>query len=136
MTYNEVVKYLEKEIKDRKLGYEYFLGQGHYPDEDKLKNIANIQAVLDFINRQNAEVERLADRNHKCIYLSDDETTEFCVDGPCPKFKTEKQIRAEAIKEFAERVKKAMRTGALQRDKTNRAIIDNIVKEMTEEGAE
>lgn len=60
--------------------------------------------LLHFVNRQNAEIDRLADRSHKCIYLSDEETTEYCVDGPCPKFKTEEQIRAEAVKEFAHQV--------------------------------
>ena len=51
------------------------------------------------------EIERLSDRSHKCIYLSDDETTEYCVDGPCPKFKTEEQIKVEAFEEFAKRLK-------------------------------
>ena len=50
------------------------------------------------------EVERLSKHNGKCIYLSDDETTEYCVEAICPKFKTEKQIRAEAIKEVFEKV--------------------------------
>lgn len=52
-----------------------------------------------------AEIEMLSDRNHKCIYLSDDQTTAYCVDGPCPKFKTEAQIRVDAFEEFAERLK-------------------------------
>lgn len=90
------------------------------------------EEILDTLNRQNAEIERLADRNHKCIYLSDDETTEFCVDGPCPKFKTEKQIRAEAIKEFAERLKNrasGVRVGRYEFVTVEG--IDNLVKEMT-----
>ena len=41
-----------------------------------------------------------------------------------------KRAEAEAIIEFAERVKKAMRTGAVGRDKENRTIIDNLVKRM------
>lgn len=51
------------------------------------------------------KIDELQDRNRKCIYLSDDETTEYCVDAICPQFKTEGQIKAEAIKEFAERLK-------------------------------
>lgn len=51
-----------------------------------------------------AEIEKLSDRNRKCIYLSDDETTEYCVDAICPKFRTEKQIKSEARKEYAERL--------------------------------
>ena len=30
--------------------------------------------VFSLLNRQNKEIERLSDRNHKCLYLSDDET--------------------------------------------------------------
>lgn len=110
--------------------------------------------ALDLINRQKrnlkvlknrcdnakAEIERLSDRNHKCIYLSDDETTEYCVDGPCPKFKTETEIKAEAIKEFVERLKgKACRIsvsykGEIIPERTEYHIgeveINNLVKEM------
>ena len=81
------------------------------------------------------EIERLSDRNHKCIYLSDDETTEYCVDGPCPKFKTESKIKAEAIKEFAEFLKnkataihKSIDGNYLYEISNN--FIDNLVKEM------
>ena len=77
------------------------------------------------LEKAKAEIWRLSNRNHKCIYLSDDETTEYCVDGPCPKFKTESQIKAEAIKEFAERLKKNE-----GRRGVPIATIDNIVKEM------
>ena len=61
-----------------------------------------LEEAVSLYNLLNEEIGRLADRNHKCIYLSDDETTNYCVDGPCPKFKTEARIRAEAVKEFAE----------------------------------
>ena len=54
--------------------------------------------AFDFINRQKALIKRLS--SGKCVYLSDDETTEYCVEGPCPNYKTEAQIKAEAIKEF------------------------------------
>mgnify|MGYP003520110880 CR=1 FL=1 len=71
----------------------------------EFKDCANIDVsklTLDLINRQKAEIERLNDNLiNKCIYLSDDETTEYCVNGPCPKFKTEAQITAEAVKKFA-----------------------------------
>jgi hypothetical protein len=55
------------------------------------------------ISEQQAEIERLQDRNNKCIYLSDNETTEFCVDGACPKFKTEEMIKAEVINAIREK---------------------------------
>ena len=64
-----------------------------------------LEEAVSLYNRLNEEIGRLADRNHKCIYLSDEETTNYCVDGPCPKFKTEAQIRADAVKEFAEGLK-------------------------------
>ena len=40
-----------------------------------------------------------------CVYEYDGEVTEYCVQGPCPNFKTVEQIKTEANKEFAERLK-------------------------------
>lgn len=60
--------------------------------------------VLDLINRQKAEIERLKECP-KCVYEYDGEITEYCVQGPCQNFKTVEQIKAEAYKEFAERLK-------------------------------
>ena len=60
--------------------------------------------ALDLINRQKAEIERLKECP-KCVYEYDDEVMEYCVQGPCPNFKTVEQIKAEAYKEFAERLK-------------------------------
>ena len=59
--------------------------------------------VADLINRQKAAIKRLT--SGKCVYLSDDETTEYCVEGPCPNYKTEAQIKVEAYKECIEKVK-------------------------------
>ena len=59
---------------------------------------------LDLINRQKAEIERLRECP-KCVYEYDGEMTEFCVKAPCPNYKTADEIRSEAIKEFAERLK-------------------------------
>ena len=56
--------------------------------------------VLDLINRQKAEIERLKECP-KCVYEYDGEITEYCVQGPCQNFKTVEQIKAEAYKEFA-----------------------------------
>lgn len=55
-------------------------------------------------NRLQAEIERLKECP-KCVYEYDGEITEYCVQGPCPNFKTVEQIKAEAYKEFAERLK-------------------------------
>ena len=96
-----------------------------------------LEEAVSLYNRLNEEIGRLADRNHKCIYLSDEETTNYCVDGPCPKFKTEAQIRAEAIKEFAERLKE-LKAQIFFDDGSQRVVylsdIDNLVKEFTEGG--
>jgi hypothetical protein len=104
----------------------------HGSAEGNHKYLEAVKVIEDEFNLQREEVERLADRSHKCIYLSDDETTEYCVDGPCPKFKTEAQIRAEAVKEFAERVKEKIRT--MSRIVVYDEDIDNLVKEFTEGG--
>lgn len=88
--------------------------------------------LSDIIRDKNEEIERLSDRNHKCIYLSDEETTEYCVDGPCPKFKTEAQIRAEAIKEFAEKIDTHFEGSGIHwlYEASLKQRIDNLVKEM------
>lgn len=63
-----------------------------------------LKAMRGAANSYKAENERLI--SGKCVYLSDDETTEYCVEGICPKYKTETQIKAEARKEFIEMVKR------------------------------
>ena len=101
--------------------------------------IAGQETLQKALAEKNAEVERLSDRNHKCIYLSDDETTEYCVDGPCPKFKTESQIKTAAIKEFAEKYKERLRDvsrydyGQHAYYMVGEQFIDNLVKEMVDE---
>lgn len=64
--------------------------------------------VRDLINRQNAEIERLKECP-KCVYEYDGETMEYCVQGPCSNFKTVEQIKSEAYKEFAKRLKEEIR---------------------------
>lgn len=62
--------------------------------------------VLDLINRQKSEIERLKECP-KCVYEYDGEVMEYCIQGACPNFKTVEQIKAEAYKEFAEKLKDA-----------------------------
>lgn len=92
---------------------------------------------LDLINRKNAEIERLKSHSGKCIYLSDDETTEFCVEGACNQFKTEGEIRAEAIKEVLGYLKDHYTVNLYQDDKEVVSVVsidteefDQIAKEM------
>ena len=84
-------------------------------------------AALDLINRQKAEIERLKECP-KCIYEYDGKTTEYCVEGPCSNFKTVEQIKYEAIKEFAEKLKKRFYLCA-GRCVVNVYHIDNLLKE-------
>lgn len=99
------------------------------------------QAALDLINRQKAEIKRLKECL-KCVYEYDGEITEYCVQGPCSNFKTVEQVKDEAYKEFAERLKNKIKTECNPYGKptfdydTSISIlryIDNLVKEMAGE---
>ena len=87
--------------------------------------------VLDLINRQKAEIERLKECP-KCIYEYDGKTTEYCVQGPCSNFKTVEQIKSEAYKEFAEKLKKRYDNPVWYLGGSNGFFdnLDNFVKEM------
>lgn len=86
LTDEEIIKRLERCVKRGNRNY-------------------NTDIVLDLINRQKSENKRLKECP-KCVYEYDGEVTEYCVQGPCSNFKTVEQIKAEAYKEFAERLKK------------------------------
>lgn len=75
------------------------------------------EEAFDLINRQKAEIESL-----KEAYAIYEETTGL------------KWVRAEAIKEFAERLKKEIRDACFAYEANSRCeYIDNLVKEMTGE---
>ena len=65
---------------------------------------AKIKICAEVIERQDAEIKRVKECP-KCVYEYDCEITEYCVQGPCSNFKTVEQIKAEAYKEFAERIR-------------------------------
>ena len=75
------------------------------------------ESVLDLINRQNAEIERLREiANHKC---------QKCVS------RTIECAKSEAIKEFAERLKEKLQWDVEFDNKlVFESDIDNLVKEM------
>ena len=62
-----------------------------------------VNETIDLINRQKAEIESLKECP-KCVYEYRGEMTEYCIQGPCSNFKTVEKIKAEAYKEFAERL--------------------------------
>ncbi len=72
----------------------------------------------------------------KCVYEYDGEITEYCVQGPCSNFKTVEQIKVEAYKEFAEKLKDAAMSclmgGKYYKIITTRCI-DTLLKEMAGE---
>ena len=122
------------------MGENVSLIDGHI-DSDIMKDIKGYEGIYAVTNEgkvwsYNKKIF-LKPREHtsgKCIYLSDDETTEYCVEGPCPKYKTEAQIKAEAYKEFAERFKKKLSqkyTTSLW--KVYCEEIDNLLKELVGE---
>lgn len=89
--------------------------------------------ALDLINRQRAEIERLKECP-KCVYEYDGEVTEYCVQGPCPNFKTVEQIKTEAYKEFAEKLKEEWFCNRYDSpDVDFDDFIDNLLKEMVGE---
>ena len=78
-------------------------GNQMYVCTDKQCRAKTSGNAVDLIKSQKAEIERLKECP-KCVYEYDGETMEYCVQGPCSNFKTVKQIKAEAYKEFAEKV--------------------------------
>lgn len=80
-----------------------------------------VENTLDLINRQKAENERLKVDLAKCSIRLDN------------LYKTADEIKSEAIKEFAERLKeKATSTFYEEHKYVDTEDIDNLVKEMTE----
>lgn len=103
-TDEEIIKALEDYIKENEFEYFHSNMVGEYP---------LIRKSLDLINRQKAEIERLKECP-KCVYEYVGEVTEYCVQGPCSNFKTVEQIKAEAYKEFAERIKMSIKANVVE----------------------
>ena len=119
MTDNEIIKALECCSDDEPKFCSvcpYYLQD---KDNDYCREDMNKDA-LSIINRQKAEIERLEDLG-KCYYTSLQQIA-----------KSNHEIKAEAIKEFAERLKKvsAKRTRDVYGERIFFKDIDNLVKEM------
>ena len=90
-------------------------------------------AALDLINRQKAEIERLKECP-RCVYEYDSEVTEYCIQGPCPNFKTIEQIKNEAYKESAGMIKDKWFDNRYDRpDVDFNDFISNLLKEIVGE---
>lgn len=112
----------------------------------EIKTLQERNVVLrGMIDTQKAEIERLQEsielmKGAKCVYSYDGETLEYCTASPCPIYKTTEQIKSEAIKEFAERLKEKAdyyeNGQGWEGDIYYADDVDNLVKEMVGENNE
>ena len=86
MTDNEIIKAFEHLVKN---------ANNHIPITGKML----LEDVLDVLNRQKAEIERL--KNQKCLYAFDGEFKD-CIKADCFYRKKEDEVKSEAVKEFVD----------------------------------
>ena len=153
MTDNEIIKALEHNASKCRL-YEDSERMGLYKSAldliNRLQNSNN--ALLRLADSKNAEIERFKNAYKQCAWERD--TFQAEVDGlrehlsipngeededwyTMPQLKTPEEIKAEAIKEFAERLKSKMIITHKSKEgycvyEFDDELIDNLVKEMTE----
>lgn len=125
MTDNEIIKALEC----CNFGYEC----DYCPDNNENWCVLDIKLqILDLINRQKAEIEKLKQENEffrKTITQNAQRALEVTVEEI-------EKTKSEAIKEFAERLKRkriALKSEEPVFDLLKVGAIDDLVKEMTEE---
>ena len=94
MTDNEIINQWKHERELAECVCSYFVDQ---------VELSLVNETIALINCQKAEIERLKECP-KCIYEYRGEMVEYCIQGPCSKFKTANEIKSEAYKEFAERL--------------------------------
>ena len=130
MTDNEIIKALEELKEEQEDGYITALEFGGKRDETHEGFLALLGATIDLINRQKAEIERLTDTLNATI--AGQETLQRYI----------QTAKAEAIKEFAERLKKNVFLADVSfgygKECYTEAVavieIDNLVKEMVGDG--
>lgn len=134
-TDEEIIKRLEQCVKRGNHNYDtdIVLDLINRLNAENEKLNIELKAMRGAANSYKAEIERLK-KCTKCVYEYDGEITEYCVQGPCSNFKTVEQIKAEAYKEFAERLKSYL----LLNEKGKMSVvsyedIDNLLKEMVGE---
>ena len=108
----------EQMIRELRAVAEKYKGKHVFTCETNINLMATdaanrIESLCDEISRQKAEIERLKNLNIKL--------DEYIV-----------RARAEAVKEFAERLKEELTTGMAVMRVSTLDIIDNLVKEFTE----
>ena len=143
MTDNEIIKALEccicstsrNDCEDlncpacKEIGCYFMNRSTEYYPESLIQEIG--KSVLDLINRQKAEIERL--KNQKCLYAFDGEFKD-CIKAGCFYRKKEDEGKSEAIIDFAEKLKEKLKWDTEFENMLVFEIdIDNLVKEMTEE---
>ncbi len=149
MTDNEIIKALEKQANEKRCIFEQYeeaCGMWcKYHNKwcadmsgiDNKQNCAEYtpssairiaKATLDLITRQKAEIERLkAELKKDCQIMK--EAIVIVEEAQQENANAIKTAKAEAIKEFAERLKKELWCGTIYPKQTMN-IIDNLVKEM------
>ena len=101
------------------------------PNQSNCAEISVFDSVIDLINRQKAEIERLISRVSVLAEIEKDYALKYGDDFDVSIVK--KKINSEARKEFAERLKGKLRTGYIIMDKSIQDIIDNLLEEMESE---
>ena len=77
--------------------------EGYFSHSGNACRQALMKSALALLREKDAEIERLKKHlDYKCIYGYDGDVMEYCVQGPCPYYKRESEVRAEAIDEFAD----------------------------------
>lgn len=120
MTDNEIIKALECCGRESCFGCPY-RGKCHLGNP-------MIRDALDLITRQQAEIEKLKDANNtfeKAFHIQEQNIKDWL---PITVFNYE--IKTEAYKEFAERLKEDIFNTEYHIDRYYRRSIDNLVKEM------
>lgn len=107
-TDEEIINALTEDLIAATNGYSVHLENGGRIDKNQEQYIEMLTETINLINRQKAEIERLKECP-KCIYEYDGEIMEYCVQEPCSNFRTVEQIKAEAYKEFAEKIKQEIK---------------------------
>jgi hypothetical protein len=124
MTDNEIIKALEALREEQENGYVTALEFGGKRDEMHEGFLDLLGATVDLISRQKAEIERLQNKL---------DTVKQKVLETIPLVKDDiKTAKAEAIKEFAERLREYVGDDLYFEEETEffKEYIDNLVKEM------